>query len=266
MATKTKTRGKAVAKTSRKSTALAGSVDDFAKLASAGMETVDQTDIIIPRLGILQKLSPQLQKRDPEFIKGAEEGMFCDIGTGEVFPDEVVIVPCFYAKVYLEWAPRKSALGLVKNHGTDGDILDECTPNDKGKMILPNGNTVEETATYYCINVSAGNRRSFIPLSSSQLKASRKWMGLLTAETLETSDGVEFTPPMFYRSWRATPVEHTNAEGDWMGWKFEPDMPITEIDPSGRLKKLCIDYYQQAMKGIVQGDVSAVERTADLDM
>lgn len=209
-----------------------------------GFEHATARDVIIPRLAILQALSPQLTKTKPEYIEGASAGMFCDTGTGDLFEDSVEIIPCFFARVYLEWHPRKSGKGLAKNHGTDASILEQCTPDDKGRMILPNGNYVAETATYYFINVSAGNRRGFVPLTSTQLKAARRWMTLLTAEKLQRADGSMFTPPIFYRSWKASVVPHSNAEGDWFGWKFEPSRTILELDPSKALLAEAKEFYQ----------------------
>jgi hypothetical protein len=137
---------------------------EFSGMASSGLENVTANDVIIPRLTILQALSPQVTKSKPEFIKGAEQGNFCDTGTNEIFVDSISVIPCFFARVFLEWAPRSSGKGLVKNHGIDASILDKCTPDDKGRQTLPNGNLIAETATYYVLNMSAGGRRSFIPM------------------------------------------------------------------------------------------------------
>jgi len=231
------------------------SASDFDQYASAGFEGVGANDVIIPRLTILQALSPQLQKNKPEYIKGAEAGNFCDVGTGEIFGEEIELVPCFFAKVYLEWAPRSTGRGLVRNHGTDASILQRCSPDEKGRMITEDGNYIAETATYYCLNITAGGRRSFVPLSSTQLKAARRWMTLLTAEKLTRRDGSQFTPPIFFRSWKAVPTTETNNEGDWFGWRFEAGRPILEIDPSKGLLDEAKAFYEQCRDGAVSGDL-----------
>ena len=210
------------------------------------------------RITVLQALSPQLQKSKPEFIKEARAGMFCDTATSDLYEDELHIVPCYFATVFLEWAPRSTGKGLVANHGMDASILDKCTPDDKGRMILPNGNYVAETATYYALNMSAGGRRCFIPLSSTQLKASRRWMTLITAEKLRNSQGKEFTPPIFYRSWKATITEQSNNEGSWFGWKFEPSATILELDPTKSLLAAAREFFEMARDGLVRGDVSSL--------
>lgn len=245
---------KAVAVVQRKSTAVSDG-SEFGDMPSAGLENVTQRDVIIPRLTILQALSPQVQKRDPEYIAGAQIGQFCDVATGDLF-EEMEVVPCFYARVYLEWAPRASGKGLVHHHGTDSSILEKCTQDDKKRNVLPNGNYIAETATFYVVNLNTG-RRSFIPLSSTQLKNARKWMTQILAEKLTRPDGSTFTPAIFFRSWKVTTREESNSEGNWVGWHFEAGDPILEIDPSRELFNECKQFFEQARDGLVTGDVSA---------
>lgn len=230
--------------------------DDFASLPT-GMENVTSRDLIIPRLTILQALSPQLNKAKPEYIKGAEAGMFCDTATGDLF-NEIELLPVYYAMVYLEWAPRSTGKGLVANHGTDASCLAAARPDDKRRMVLPNGNYIAETATYFVLNLTAGGRPSFIPLTSTQLKSARKWMTLLANMKLKRSDGSEFTPPIFFQSWKATVAEQSNNEGSWFGWKFEPGTKVLEIDPTKGLLERARKFCDEAREGIVQGDLASL--------
>jgi len=243
----------------KKDGALAKISDDtFSGMASSGLENVTQSDVIIPRITILQALSPQLQKSKPEFNPDAQQGDFCDTATGALYRDEITLIPCFFARIFIEWAPRSTGKGLVKNHGLDASILDQCTPDEKGRMILPNGNYVAETATYYCLNLSAGGARCFVPLTSTQLRASRRWMTLITAEKIQRADGSVFTPPIFYRSWRASTVNQTNNEGDWFGWKFEAADSLPEMEDGAELLAEAKAFYEQARNGLVIGDISSM--------
>jgi hypothetical protein len=223
---------------------------------NTGLENVSSRDLMIPRLTILQALSPQLNERKPEFIPNAKVGMFCDTAVGECYT-EMLLLPCYFATVYLEWAPRATNKGLVHNHGMDASIKQKCKADGKGRLMLENGNYVAETATYFALNITAGGRRSFLPLSSTQLKASRRWMTLITNERLQRSDGTEFQPPIFYRSWKASITHESNSQGDWFGWKFEPHSTIFELDPTKNLLREAKDFLEQARSGLVQGDLSS---------
>jgi hypothetical protein len=233
-------------------------IDDSMFDGNTGFENVSAKDLLIPRITILQKMSPQLEKGKPEYIQGAEYGNFCDTGTGEAFP-ELVVVPCFFAMQYLEWAPRNTGKGLIKNHGTDASCLKNATPDEKRRMTLPNGNYIAETASFYILNLSANGRKSFIPLTSTGLKASRRWLTLLTSERLKRPDGSEFQPPLWYRSWKVTSVDEQNAEGSWKAWKFSPGDPILALDPTKSLLNEAREFNKQASEGLVQGDVSQTQ-------
>lgn len=224
-----------------------------------GLEQVTARDLVIPRLTILQDLSPQLKPKRAEYIAEAQVGDFCDTGTGDVFRDEMEILPCMYARIYLEWAPRDSGRGLVANHGTDPSILERCRPDEKRRMVTKDGNYIAETATYYVLNLSAGNRRSFIPLSSTQLKVARQWMTKIQYEKILRPDGTEFQAPIFYRVWTAKPVATNNNQGDWFLWSFTPGETVLERDPSKALLAEAKDFQQQAARGLVQGDLGSME-------
>ena len=239
--------------------AVADDVSIFDNSGSTGLENITAKDLMIPRLTILQALSPQLQRNKPEFIPEAQVGDFCDTGTNELFRGELSILPVFYARIFLEWAPRSTGKGLVANHGVNSAILDKCKPDDRRRMVLPNGNYIAETATYFCLNLTGGLcRPSFIPLTSTQLRASRRWLTLITSEKLKRSDGTEFQPPIYYRSWKAEVVEQSNNEGSWFGWKFSPGFTILQLDPGKSLLKAAKDFHEQARDGLVQGDMSGI--------
>lgn len=257
-----KSAAKAPAKTpAQDSKALAAFADQLAGLPT-GMEHVTAEDMLIPRLTIIQSLSPQRKKGDPQFLPDAEEGDFCDTGTNELFKGELEILPVFFARVFLEWAPRGSGGGLVANHGLDGSVLEKTTRDENSRNVLPNGNYIAETATYFCLNLTAGGRASFIPLSGTQLKNSRRWMTLIKNEKLKRSDGTEFTPPIFFRSWIAEAAAESNAKGAWYGWKMKPGRTIFEIDPDGALLEQAKEFCTEAANGLVKGDFAGAAEEA----
>jgi hypothetical protein len=235
-------------------------LDDFENYAGAGFENVTTADLLVPRLTILQSLSPQLNKKKTDYIEGGEVGHICDVGTGDLFPDGILFLPVFYRKDYLEWAPRASGQGLVAIH-SDPAIVDQATRNDKKQFILPNGNLLSETAQFFGLNLSAGGRKSFIPMTSTQLKKGRKWLTMSTGEKLKRADGSEFTPPLFYRTYLLTTAEESNAEGEWSGWKVArgPALPEVEGFDWHQLKEECIKFLEDLRKGQANVDPSQLD-------
>lgn len=233
--------------------------EDFNK----GFENVTSKDVILPRLTILQSLSPQLQKRDPLYIPGASVGQFCDTGINKAW-DELLFIPCYFAVIYLEWAPRNSGRGLVFNHGINPAILQKTTPNEKRKPCLPNGNYIAETATYFGLNLTNDAEPSFIPMSSTQLKNSRRWMRLLRAQkSHKVIDGVkvEGISAMYNRPWEASTKDEGNTEGTWLGWSWSPYEKTTrELDKTGALYSKARNFYDQMRMGMVRLDMVTDEQ------
>lgn len=122
---------------------------------------------------------------------------------------------------------------------------------------MQNGNYIAETATWFCLAQSEEGdwERAFIPLSSTQLKNSKRWMTKLRNEKIARSDGSKFNPAIYYRVWMATITQESNNEGDWFGWAFEPGEPINDIDPTKALLAEAKEFYRQASVGLVRGDV-----------
>jgi hypothetical protein len=249
---------KEVVKAGKTDLAVAEGAAAFEAFAGGGMENVTAKDILIPRLGILQGLSPQVVRGKPEYDADNKVGDVFDLGLQERFPDGIVFIPVYYSKVYLEWAPRNSGKGLQNIH-TDESILDNCEKDDKSKQVLPNGNYVVETAQLFGINVTAGNRKTLIAFTSTQLKKCRRILTLAGGEKLERADGSEFTPPLWYRQYALTTVPESNAEGDWMGWKIERAGAITELPNWQQLNADCVAFAESIAKNAVKADLSGLD-------
>lgn len=230
----------------------------FEAHAGAGLENVTSADLLIPRLTLLQALSPQLNKKKPEFIEGAGIGDICDVGTGEVFQGDILFLPVYFEKVWLEWAPRDSGKGLVAIH-TSASCLDNTTEDDRGRSITKDGNYIVDTSQFYGFNLAADNRKCFVSFSSTQMKKARKWNTLASSEKLRREDGSEFTPPLFYRSYRLGSAEESNNEGDWAGWTVERGPKMTELDNWKALYSESVAFLDQLQTGKARADQSDLE-------
>ena len=233
--------------------------DDMEAFAGGGMEKVTPNDLLIPRLTIVQALRPQRKKQDPLFIPGCEEGDVVDVGTNEIIPRPIIVIPVIYDKVWLEWYPRNTNKGLANIH-TDASILEQCKVNERRQPILPNGNYVAETAQIYLLNGALRWRPTFLPFGSTQLKKARRWMTLASNERLLNSQNKEFLPPLFYRSYELDTVAESNAEGDWYGWTIMPGkaMPELDSDYKNTLLPAAVAFLKSIQAGQVRGDTSGL--------
>jgi hypothetical protein len=94
-------------------------VPDYIKKGRGrGNEEVSTSDVLIPRIELVQALSPCIDKNDPAYIEGAEQGMFFNSVSRELYGERVTVVPVFFQKQYLVWKDRKKGGGFRGAHNS----------------------------------------------------------------------------------------------------------------------------------------------------
>lgn len=210
--------------------------------AGKGSQNVTNDDIQTPIISILQANSPQCKKSDGKYIKGASEGMLYNNVTNEVYDGEagIVIVPCFFEKVYIEWKPNRG--GFVEIHGADTPLKDQIkwvqSPEGKEVPTLPNGNNLIETNQHYVLILKEDGsfEAAVLAMSSSALSASRKLNTLMGHQKKQKADGSFFKPATYASQYRLYTSARQNDQYSWFGWQVESlgDVPDMNIYYAGR--------------------------------
>jgi len=201
-------------------------VDELAEDAEQGGHGFASTDLAPPFVRILQKLSPQLDKTESTFIKGAEEGDFLNSATGRVYRGDpgIHFVPAAYTINYTEWKPRDSGGGLVADHGTNKDCFKKTT-RVKGRDMTNDGNVIVTSGLYfgYVVDPKTGDsEQAILAMSSTQLKKSRNINTLIQNFRMEitTKEGPKrINPRMWFHMFHITTVPESNDQGKWMGYR-----------------------------------------------
>jgi len=171
------------------------------KTSARGQENVTAADLVIPRLEIVQSLSPCRKKTDPAYIEGAEEGLLYNNVTRELYGSSVLLVPVFYKKEWLVWKDRN------KGGGFRGAFTSELEAKQHiNELDVPEDYFAQDTASHFCLMVKADGSSEdiVVSMSKSKLKTSRKWNSLIR---LAGGDS-------FSRVYKLTGVEQTNANND----------------------------------------------------
>lgn len=174
-----------------------------------GFEDIKQETMSIPFLRILQKLSPQLDKQKPEFVEGAEEGMFYNTITRAVYGHKIRIVAGKFERVFIEWRPNHG--GLVGYHSPEHA---EAIAADKtfGKWTTEDGNILQENYVYMVLVEGHEDEGSMVlSLASSMIKEARAWNRLLTTHVMP--NGQKALP--YYLIWDVTSEYMKNEKGTW---------------------------------------------------
>lgn len=123
-----------------------------------GSENVTMADTAVPRIKLLQQLSPYCNKSDPEFIDGAEPGMLLNTVSNQL-TSAVFVVNLYFRKDWIVWHESKNggkgegiwnifssqeeALEALEREGEDPkkfDIID--TPHHVLMLLDENGTPV----------------------------------------------------------------------------------------------------------------------------
>ncbi len=229
-----------------------------------GSEEVTIQDITIPRLSMVQDLSPQRKKNNAEYIEGCEEGMLFNTVTNELYPTSVLFVPVYFRLEWLVWkhrdaggglqgvcASQEEAVALVGQHPLAGQTIEDGSPvldvqdtaQHFGLLLDPNSPAEDPRATEIVIS-----------MSKSQLKPSRQFNSQIR---IAGGDRWE-------RLYRFSAVQVDGARGEYYNWKVEQLGFVSE-----RVFKQSEALYESVRSGqrdVERDDTTSEEEAEDSNM
>jgi hypothetical protein len=242
-----------------------GSMALFGDDAAKGFENMTQEDMALPFVRILGQLSPQVTEGDAKYIEGAKPGMIYNTVTSECFDGKkgIKVIPCYYKKDFPEWSDRGDGPGApVAVHLPNSPVI-QTGKRDGSKIRLPNGNYLEETASYYVLveTKTGGMTPALITMKSTQLNVSKKWNSMMKTIQIADGKGGFAIPPMHGVVYNLQSVLQKNDKGSWYGWSVAQDRIMGQAD-----KNLYIsakDFNSSVAKGNVQTKADVEEKAKD---
>ena len=208
--------------------------------ASHGFENVKTTSLALPILKLLQNGSGEAQKRNQNYVEGAEPGMLLNTVTKKLYDgaNGVSVIPCHYKLEYQEWADFGTGSGRPENIFPDGsDILEQTTKDGSGKDRLENGNYILTVGQHFVLIIDDnGAEQALISMSSSQGKVSRKWNSMMMSISLDGKNG-PYTPPSFSHSYKLTTVLNSGKGNQWYGYNIVKEGAVKNPTLYERAKK-----------------------------
>ena len=224
--------------------------------AGVGLENITTEDMQIPFIRIIQALSPQLQKDDPLYIKGAEQGDIFNTVSQEIYKQDegVTLVPAFFEKKFLEFQLRSSGGGFVRELAADDKDI-TMTSREGTIEMLPNGNELVRTHQHLVIAKSADGTiaPSVLDMKKTQLKVSRRWNTLKNSARLPS----RALMPIYGTAWQLTTVLEANDQGKWFNYKLDR---IHDITPE--IENMMLEA-RNMYQGVSKGEVKMAAAPAD---
>jgi hypothetical protein len=194
---------KAATQVAKKEQAGTVAVPDYIKQGmNRGSENVGMEDLVIPRLEVIQALSPAIKKSDPAYIEGAEQGMLFNSVTRKLYGHNAVVCPVFFRKEYLVWKDRKAGGGFRGAFPTLEEAQIRINQEDDPEQF-----TAQETAQQFCLlldDATGETEEIVVSMSRSKLKVSRAWNALIRMNGNDR----------FTRIYNVFAVEDSNDKGD----------------------------------------------------
>lgn len=233
--------------------------------AGAGIST-RASDNIVPLVYVLQAQSPQVLRQKPEYIQGAQAGMFWMRGTKDVIDGDegMPVIWCHMSVWWFQWGPERGD-GLRGRHPENPlkpndppDFLNAtqvADPKNPKKKIwtTEDGDILVQTREHVVIRVD--NRQPYvIPMTSSNHSAARQWM---TSAKDKRNPLTGNHLPLYGAVWRLKTVAKSNDQGDWFGIVADDENMLTIALPDGPA------LYEQAKQ--LQKDFESGRLVADTD-
>lgn len=248
-------------------TVVTDAFDALFDAAGVGMQNVRTEDMAIPFMAIIQSGSPQRKKQDGHYITGADEGMVFNTVTQELFdvtPGQtpLTVLLCGFKKKLLHWKDRDQGGGMLGQYEID-DPIQRDAERKGGRMVMPDGTYLVETAEHYVLLVypDGSTKRIVVAMSSTQLKKSRRWMTMAGEKQLRhPATGRYFTPPPFAYTYALSTQAESNDTGDWHGWRIAEGRALDLTNPDDRA---LFEVAKEFAKSVDKGEVKASTNRGD---
>lgn len=209
---------------------------DFSQDANKGFDAVEPSDFGVPIVKVLQKMSPAVDD-----VESAKPGDFYVATSGQLWDgtEGLKVIPSYYRKVFTIWTPRDLGGGYQGELAPDDPIVKEATQQG-AKKVLENGDELVETVNWYLsvVNDDSMPMRVLFPMSSTQLRVSRKFISLSSGIKLKDVDGNLYTPAMFSHVYKMTTQQETNAKGSWFSLSLSLAGPVGDAITYENAKEL----------------------------
>lgn len=170
-----------------------------------GNEGVEMADMVIPRVELVQALSPCLKPSDPAFIEGAQQGDLFNSVTRILYGPSLSVVPVIFKKEYLIWKDRTKGGGFRGAYPTMADAQARIESEEDAEFLQ-----AVETAQHFVLVIKEDGttEECVVSMNKTKLKVSKQWNSLIRINGNDR----------FSREYTLFSVDDSNEKGDFKNW------------------------------------------------
>lgn len=180
--------------------------------SNAGNENVSTSDLQIPRLKLLQKISPELEEGHEKFVKGAKAGQFYNTVTGKT-TEELYVINMHFARGYSVFKKRANGGGFFGEFESEAEATEAMVEANED----PSQFDIAENHRHMLLLLDAdGNvdMPALMDFTSTKIRTSKAWNSDIQVNAAGNS-------PRFGLVYRLHSVKQSNAKGSWHGVGYE---------------------------------------------
>lgn len=174
-----------------------------------GSEEVGLNDLILPRIELVQPLSPCKDKNDAAFIPGIEDGDLFNTVSRENYGEGVRIVPVYYRPVFLLFKTRKAGGGFRGTFETA-----EAAEAARKRLEDPQNHEIVQCGEHIVLVMTAeGPQQAILSMTKTKLKVSRQLNSLVRMRHPDDS---------FSTLYQLGSVQQKNDKGTFYNFTVKP--------------------------------------------
>jgi hypothetical protein len=218
---KSQNRGEIVKPAANNQLAVQQEVPEYLKgLGREGLEEMDRSDFVLPRIAIAQTLSPALKKNKPQYIEHLEEGQMYNTVTKEIYGEDLFFIAVMFSKARILFEDINKGGGILCQslNGINGGQLcpASCDACDKSKFLEGNSPECNKFMNYpgFVLAKDKGSIRGMaaVSLKSTGVKIAKQWNSVIRLSNL----------PVYAKVYRVSVIEDSANNNDFWNYKIDP--------------------------------------------
>jgi len=184
------------------------------------------TNVAIPRIKLLQKMSNEVDKHHANYVEGCEPGHFFNTLTNQNYGNDIYVISLTFKTEYVVWRQLEAGGGYLGAFASQQEAQDKVNEQDK-----PSEYDINETHAHVILlkNPTTGQldrTPCIMDFASSKLRSSKNWNSQIGMQGGDRFAGL----------WKVSCLStenklgkaFMNCEASWVGWAMEEDYKAAE--------------------------------------
>jgi len=184
------------------------------------------SNVAIPRIKLLQKMSNEVDKHHANYVEGCEPGHFFNTLTNQNYGNDIYVISLTFKTEYVVWRQLEAGGGYLGAFASQQEAQDKVNEQDK-----PSEYDINETHAHVILlkNPTTGQldrTPCIMDFASSKLRSSKNWNSQIGMQGGDRFAGL----------WKVSCVStenklgkaFMNCEASWVGWAMEEDYKAAE--------------------------------------